>query len=521
MRRVSAVSLAVALGLMLLAPCAAVHAALRLPAAIGDHMVVQRGRPIAVWGWTDAGAKVKVTMGNASAVATANASGRFEAALPALEAGGPHTITIAGDTTIEVKDVLVGDVWICSGQSNMAMTVNRSNNAEAEAKAATYPNIRLFTVSRTPATEPQDDCKGEWVLCSPETAPGFSAVGYFFGRDLHTHLKVPMGMINTSWGGTPSEAWTSPGMVAKEPAFAPIAKRFDDQIATYAQRQADWEKVKDARMAAWKEAVAKAKAAGKRAPRRPGPPQNPTLSPHRPSTLYNGMIAPLLPMRICGAIWYQGESNAGRAYQYRTIFPAMIVDWRQHWGQGDFPFFFVQLANFRARAETPGESSWAELREAQSKTLDLPKTGQAVIIDIGEAKDIHPKNKQDVGKRLALAARAIAYGERLVYSGPTYRGMGREDNRLRLSFDHVGDGLVAKGGDLKGFAIAGEDKKWVWATAKIEGKTVVAWSDAVKEPVAVRYGWAENPECTLYNAAGLPASPFRTDDWPGMTVDSK
>jgi len=518
MRRLKTAVLALLIGMMLVVACGAKTAEVRLPAAVGDHMVVQRGRPITVWGWTDPGAEVKVTMGNASAVATANPAGRFQVALPALEAGGPHAITVAGANTIELKDVLVGDVWICSGQSNMAMTVQRSNNAEEEAAAAKYPNIRLLTVERHAATEPEKDWKGLWVLCSPETVPGFAAAGYFFGRHLHNHLKVPIGLINTSWGGTPSEAWTSPEMVEQEDAFAPIVKRFQDQVASYPQAKARWEKTKDERLAKWKEAVAKAKEAGKRPPRRPGPPQDPTLSSHRPSNLYNGMIAPLVPMRICGAIWYQGESNAGRAQQYGTIFPAMIVDWRRHWGQGDFPFLFVQLANFRQRAEQPGDSAWAELREAQLKTLDLPNTGMAVIIDIGEAGDIHPKNKQDVGKRLALAARSVAHNERLTYSGPIYHGMGREDNKLRLTFDHVGKGLVAKGGDLKGFAIAAEDKKWVWADATIDGRTVLVWADGIQEPVAVRYGWAENPECTLYNQAGLPASPFRTDAWPGMTA---
>jgi sialate O-acetylesterase len=497
-------------------------AQVRLPEVLADHMVVQRGIEVPIWGWTAPGAEVTVRMGSATAEATADADGRFVAHLPPQEAGGPHTISVTSENTVWLKDVLVGDVWICSGQSNMAWTVANSNNAEQEIAEATYPRMRLFTVARRPATEPKEDCQGDWKACSPETVGGFSAVGYFFGRHLHEHLDVPVGLVNTSWGGTPSEAWTSPETVAKVDAFAPIVERFEDRIEAYPKQKKAWEEQKEERLAKWKERAEKARADGKRPPRKPRPPQDPTLSPHRPSNLYNGMIAPLLPMRIRGAIWYQGESNASRAYQYRTIFPAMIRDWRAHWKQGDFPFFWVQLANFMKREAEPGQSAWAELREAQTLALDLPNTGQAVIIDIGEAGDIHPRNKQDVGKRLALAARAVAYGEDLTYSGPTYKSMTIEGGKVRLTFDHTGGGLVAKGGGpLKGFAVAGKDNEWHWAEARIDGDTVVVSSDEVKEPVAVRYAWANNPECNLYNEAGLPASPFRTDDWPGTTVENK
>ena len=521
MRRPLQVALMLVLALAPMSVGCAKTAQVRLPAVLADHMVVQRGIEVPIWGWTDPGAEVTVRMGAAKAVATADADGRFIAHLPPQEAGGPHTISITSENTVWLKDVLVGDVWICSGQSNMAMSVGGVRNAEKEIAEATYPKIRLFTVARRPATEPQNDCGGDWKLCSPETVGGFSAVGYFFGRDLHKHLDVPVGLVNTSWGGTPSEAWTSPTTVKKMEAFTPIVQRFEDQIASFPERKKAWEQQKDERLAKWKEAAEKAKAGGKRPPRKPRPPQDPALSSHRPSTLYNGMIAPLLPMRIRGAIWYQGESNAGRAYQYRTIFPAMIQDWRTHWKQGDLPFFFVQLANFMKRDAQPGDSAWAELREAQTMTLGLPKTGQAVIIDIGEASNIHPKNKQDVGRRLALAARAVAYGEDVTYSGPMYKSMKVDGGKVRLTFDHTGGGLVAKGGPLKGFAVAGKDKKWHWAEATIDGETVVVSSGEVTEPVAVRYAWANNPECNLYNKAGLPASPFRTDQWPGVTVENK
>jgi len=475
MRRTLQLALVLMLVLVPLSVGYAKTAQVRLPEVLGDHMVVQRGLEVPIWGWTDPGARVTVRMGDEEASATADADGEFTVHLPPQQAGGPHTITVSSENTVSVEDVLVGDVWICSGQSNMEMAVRGVRDAKQEIADATYPNIRLFTVKRTSTPEPQDDCQGEWQQCSPETVAGFSAVGYFFGRHLREELDVPIGLVNTSWGGTPSEAWTSLRTVEKVEAFDPIVKRFQDK----------------------------------------------PKHPHRPGNLFNGMIAPLLPMRIRGAIWYQGESNAGRACQYRTIFPAMIRDWRAHWKQGDFPFLFVQLANFKKRAEQPGESAWAELREAQTMALDLPHTGQAVIIDIGEAGNIHPKNKQDVGKRLALAARAIAYGEDVTYSGPMYKSMTVEDGKVRLAFDHVNGGLVARGGGpLKGFALAGKDKKWHWAQAKIDGKTVVS-SAEVSEPVAVRYAWADNPECNLYNEAGLPASPFRTDHWPGVTDNNK
>jgi len=522
MKRTLQLALALVVGLAIFSTGCAKTAEVRLPSVLSDHMVIQRGMDVPVWGWTEPGAKVTVQMGAHKRVTTATPEGKFLVHLPPMEAGGPYTLTVTSANTVWVKDILVGELWICSGQSNMAFALRGVANAEKEIADAKYPRMRLFTVGRTPATEPQDDCKGTWAACTPQTAAGFSAVAYFFGRDLLKHLDVPIGLINTSWGGTPSEAWTSPETVKKVAAFKPIVERWQQQIATYADQLKKWEENKDALLAKWKDAAAKAKAAGKKPPRKPRAPADPTLNPHRPSVLYNGMIAPLLPLRIAGAIWYQGESNASRAYQYRTIFPAMIEDWRAHWGEGDFPFLFVQLANFMKPKVEPGESAWAELREAQSMALRLPKTGQAVIIDIGEAGNIHPKNKQDVGKRLALAARAIAYGEKITYSGPMYRSMTVEDGKIRLTFDHVDGGLVAKGGGaLKGFAIAGSDKKFVWADATIDGDTVVVSSTKVKDPVAVRYDWADNPDGNLYNKADLPASPFRTDDWPGVTVDAE
>jgi sialate O-acetylesterase len=499
--------------LCLLAATPLVVADVELPAVIGDNMVLQRHQRVPIWGTADAGEKITVTFAGQQVSTTTRPDGRWIARLTALVAGGPYEMTIAGKNIITLRNVLVGEVWACSGQSNMAFSVQASNNAQEEIAAADYPMLRLLTVPRVPASEPVSDIEAEWVVCSPQTVPGFSAVGYFFGRELHKELGVPIGLINTSWGGTPAESWTTRPTLEEDPDFAPIVERWNQARENYPEQKKKHEEA----LAKWKEEVEKAKAEGKPPPRQPGPPLF-ERKQYEPGSLYNGMIAPLIPYAIRGAIWYQGESNAGRAYQYRELFAAMIRDWRREWGQGAFPFLFVQLANFMAREAEPAESAWAELREAQSMTLSLPKSGQAVIIDIGEADDIHPKNKQDVGRRLALNALAIAYGRDIVYSGPVYRSMEIEGDRIRLHFDHVGGGLMAKGGgSLKGFAIAGEDRKFVWADANIEGDLVVVHSDGVPNPAAVRYAWANNPECNLYNEEGLPASPFRTDSWPGVT----
>jgi sialate O-acetylesterase len=431
--------------------------------------------------------------------------------------GGPYKMTIAGKNVIEIDNIMSGEVWVCSGQSNMQWSVQNSNNPKEEIAAADYPNVRLFSVTRKVAQKPLKDCQGSWAPCSPETVPGFSAVAYYFGRKLHKDLDVPIGLIHTSWGGTPAEAWTRKEVLEAEPDFKPILTRHAERLANFPQAKKDYEK----KLQDWQQAAAKAKEEGKKAPRRPRAPLGPD-SPHSPAGLYNAMIAPLIPYGIQGAIWYQGESNAGRAYQYRKLFSAMITNWRKDWGQGDFPFLFVQLANFMQTKPEPAESAWAELREAQTMALSLPNAGMATIIDIGEADDIHPRNKQDVGKRLALWALAETYDKDIVYSGPLYKSMKVRRAKVVISFDHVGGGLVARDGEaLKGFAIAGADRKFVWADAKIDGDTVVVSSENVANPVAVRYAWADNPVCNLYNKADLPASPFRTDDWPGVTVDAK
>lgn len=484
----------------------------KLPAIFGDNMVLQSGKKVPIWGTAEPGEEIEVRVsvpvvpeGQTAAQASedlqaqrakADEKGGWKVTLDPLPASdNPIGLVVTANNKITFENVLVGDVWVCSGQSNMEWPVRAANNPEEEIANAKYPLIRMFQVQKKVASDaPADDVVGKWVVCSPETVAGFSAVGYFFGREIQNTTNEPVGLIGTYWGGTPAEAWTSREKLDSSDTFKPILERWAaiDQKA--------------------KSGDAAASRQGEMGPNHP----------HHPAGLFNGMLAPIVPYAIRGAIWYQGESNASRAYQYRELFPAMITDWREQWGQGDFPFLFVQLANFMQRKDTPTESAWAELREAQSKTLELPSTGQAVIIDIGEAGDIHPKNKQDVGKRLALAAMKVAYGkDDVVYSGPTLKGASFEEGKAVLTFEHLGGGLNAKGGTLKGFSIAGEDRVFKWADARIEGDKVIASSNEVKKPVAVRYAWADNPEATLYNAEGLPASPFRTDSWSGVTENAR
>jgi len=494
-------------------------AEVKLPALIGDNMVFQQGKKAAVWGSADPGEQVTVTLGDQKVTSTTDSEGRWKTELGPLKAGGPFEMTIAGKNTITVRNLVVGEVWICSGQSNMEMAVGNSPrawggvlDAEKEIAAGNYPMIRHFTVKKAVAGRPQQDVQGQWMVASPQTVGEFSAVAYFFGRDLHKALGVPVGLINSSWGGTPAEAWTSAPALRVDPELKPILDDWEEKVANYPKLVEQFRKDLDQ----WEQSSERAEAEGRVAPSPPKIPSDPRSNSWRAAGLYNGMIAPLLSYAIAGAIWYQGESNADRAYQYRRLFPAMIQDWRRAWGEGDFPFLFVQLASFIQ--EWSPKTCWAELREAQTMTLSLPKTGMAVAVDIGDPRDIHPKNKQEVGRRLALAAQVVAYNKKVVYSGPMYEFMRVVGNRVRLHFKHAEGGLVAKGGPLKGFEVAGEDRKFVAAAARISRDTVVVRSRKVPRPVAVRYAWADNPGCNLYNKSGLPASPFRTDDWPGVTM---
>ena len=489
----------------------------KLPSLLSDGLVLQQGMKVNIWGTADPGERVTVTLGDQQVSAVAESGGEWKVKLGPLSAGGPFTMTIAGKNTLTLHDVLVGEVWVCSGQSNMEMPVGTNpqgwswgvNNYLDELARADYPKLRLFTVQKTVAGKPQRDVKGYWVTANPTTVGEFSAVGYFFGRELVKVLDVPVGMVHSSWGGTPAEAWTSRGTLESDPEFKSILEAGVKLLSPYPKVFQDYEQ----RLAQWREDSDKAESDGAPVPSAPTVPDDPRRNPWRPAGLYNAMLMPLTSYAIRGAIWYQGESNADRPAQYRKLFPAMIRDWRRAWGEGDLPFLFVQLANYGVYSPNV---NWPELREAQLMTLSLPKTGMAVTIDIGDGSDIHPKNKQEVGYRLALAAQAIAYGRDAVYSGPIYDSMAVEGDKTRLRFKYVYGGLVAKNSSalaLSGFEVAGDDHKFVAAEALIDGDTVVVHSEAVPYPIAVRYAWGMNPRCNLYNRAGLPASPFRTDDW--------
>jgi sialate O-acetylesterase len=639
-----------------------------VPSLIGDNMVLQAGKKVRIWGWANPQESITVEFANQKATAITNAKGQWQTLIGPLKAGGPFILTVSGTNTLSFKNVLVGEVWVGSGQSNMEWPlINTKGGAEAVAQA-NFPEIRLFTVPKKTSASPLENVEGRWVVASPEQVGQFSAVAYYFGRELNQKLKIPVGLIHTSWGGTPAEAWTSHTALAT-PELQPILDRyelglkdmperqrlFEQQLATWVKQNlyvdegnkgealgyadpktsvADWQQMALPQFfetaglkidgAVWfrKEIDVPAAYAGQpmelnlaaiddydttyfngkrvggvgsetansyAVPRRyqiPGelvrsgrnviavrvfdsageggfgagqmfltsvlaassaislqgswnykvelglPPKSPDWGsrpqapgPHNqnsPGVLYNAMLAPLTPYTVRGAIWYQGESNAGRAYQYRTLFPTMIKNWRTSWGDTDFPFYFVQLANWQPMKPEPAESEWAELREAQTLTLREAKTGMAVTIDIGEANDIHPRNKLDVGHRLAVWALAKTYNQTLEFSGPLFKSFSIEGNQIRLKFEHAASGLkTSDGGPVKGFAIAGEDRRFVWAEARIDGNDLVVSSKDVAKPVAVRYAWADNPVTNLYNKAGLPASPFRTDDWPGVTVNRK
>jgi sialate O-acetylesterase len=646
------------------------RADVRVPSIIGDNMVLQQGRKDRVWGWAGAGERVSVTFEGRTSRVNADADGRWQVLVGPFKSGGPFTLTVAGANTLTFKNVLVGDVWVCSGQSNMEWILQNAQGGPQDAAQADYPEIHLFTVQKKTSDKPLEDVQGRWVVTTPKEAASFSAVGFYFGRELYRRLKIPLGLIHTSWGGTPAEAWTSRAALAADPSFKAILERYDKELADlprlqreHAARMAEWEKqytLQDegnkgealgyARpgldLTGWKKMslpqlwesaglnldgsiwfrrdvevpsswagrdltlslgpvddfdttyfdgtrvgatgaetpnawmtprVYKIPGALVRAGRNvvavrvfdrmggggfggspgvmslapagarpgeavalegawdykeesvveskkidysnyPGPPPGPS-NQNNPSVLYNAMLAPLTSYAIRGVIWYQGESNAGRAYQYRALFPAMIRDWRAAWREGDFPFYFVQLANWKARKEDSIDSEWAELREAQLLTLkNTPHTGMAVTIDIGNPEDLHPRNKLDVGLRLARWALADVYGQKLEVSGPLYDSKIVEGDKVRLRFKHAAALKTSAAAAPAGFFIAGDDRRFHAAEARIEGATVVVWSRDVPHPVAVRYAWADSPAANLYNADGLPASPFRTDDWPGLTA---
>jgi sialate O-acetylesterase len=685
----------------------------RLPAIFSDHMVLKKSAKVPIWGSADPGEVVTVTLNGRSARGTTADNGKWTVTLDLSDsAQGPFEMTVEGKNKLTIKDVVVGEVWVASGQSNMEWALGSTSGAAEEISASENPLLRQFLVKKKTSSEPLNDVEGSWVAASPATSGGFSAVGYYFARRLQRELQVPVGLIHTSWGATPSEAWTSVAAIDSVPELRERREQLWAEQRDYPAKKAEfvnemdswvketgrtdkptgdvsafagleastegWTPItlpgavhahidehgavditgRDGQLAAddvvlaaglpeagivwvrkdveltperakvnnnlripldgfdsvyWNgellkqttyqefpgtgfarsggpfdipfakqnvgknvlairlyqpvgpakftgpitvgplnvsgEWLAKAEevfpalapeitAAG------PVPPPYPQEPKSVAAYLFNGMVAPFVPYAISGVIWYQGESNVGRAWQYRTAFPLLIKDWRQQWGQGDFPFYFCQLANFQAKKQEPGESPWAELRETQSSTLLLPNTGQAVLIDVGESMDIHPGNKKDPGERLAAIALARDYGKSTPFSGPVYDSVQFKNGKATLRFKHTDGGLVARalpptfdvevktgttaplvrnspGSDLEGFAVCGEDKNWVWADARIEKDQVVVWSDKVPSPIAVRYAWAGNPACNLYNGAGFPASPFRTDDFAASTFNAK
>lgn len=471
--------------ILALAAASFTHADVTLPAIFSDHLVLQRETSVPVWGWADPGEEVTISVAGQTQSIRAAADGSWRVKFSGLRSAAPTTLTVKGKNTLTISDVLIGEVWLGSGQSNMAWTVSRSNDAAAEQAAANFPQIRLFKEESTAADAPQRLGKGKWVLCSPETVGSSSATLYFFGREIHRALGVPVGLVNSSVGGTPIESWIDEAAQRSTPALHGSLPAPEPEKATGGKDR--------------KTQTAKQKAAALAAERKGGP-----------GDLFNGKIAPLIPYAIRGALWYQGEANTmpAKTQYYEAQLKLLITDWRARWGY-EFPFAWAQLPNFLGAGR-----DWPPVREAMLKTLALPKTGMGINIDIGEEKDIHPKNKQEVGRRLSLWALGTVYGQKVpATSGPLPAGHDVRGKEIVVRFSHADGGLVAKDGGLKSFVIAGADKQWKPAQARIVGDTVVVSSPEVAAPVAVRYGWENFPACNLYNGAGLPATPFRTDTW--------
>jgi sialate O-acetylesterase len=490
--------------LAIAAPC--VNAEVRLPRLFSNHMVLQRDAPIHVWGWAEPGEAISAAMNGATQTATADRLGHWSIYLPALAAGGPFELKVSASNTIALSDILMGDVWFASGQSNMEIPLIGFpgsaviNHSEEEIAQANHPNIRLYLVKKKASDYPLNDFADEasWSICSPETVRKFSAVAYFFGRNLNDTEHVPIGLIDSTWGGTPAAAWVSLEGIASDPALMPV---FADRARMIAA-QADI----PAMLAAEKREDAVAKETNKPAPAHAW---HPDPASWGPAALFNGMVAPAVPFGIKGAIWYQGESDTTvpLAPLYEKTLTGLITDWRKHWQQGNFPFLFVQIANYKGGAS----ALWPVVREAQRRTLALKNTGMAVTIEIGDPNNVHPSDKQTVGARLSAAARAIAYGATVEYSGPAFRQTSVENNSLRVWFDHAG-GLSAKDGAPQGFEIAGRDLNFLPASARIDGQSIVVSNPQVPNPEYVRYGWANAPTVNLYNSAGLPASPFTSEE---------
>ena len=456
-------------------------AVVKLPNLFGDGMVLQRDAKIPIWGSADPGEIIVVEFNESQETTEANSEGKWRVDLPPQKEGRSLELVVSASNKIVVKDVCVGEVWICAGQSNMSFPLKRALNAEKEIASANYPSIRFLTVPAQASETPMDDFDAHWRACSPQTARELSAVAYYFGRDIGETLNCPVGLIVLAWGGSTAEAWTDQNKIAQYSDLATLLE--PKRLEKTAEHQ-------------------------------------------KAGRLFNGMVFPVCPFAIRGVVWYQGESNANRAWQYRALFPLTIANWRESWGQGDFPFYYVQLPNYMKAREKPSQSAWAELREAQHKTLAIRNVGEVVTVDAGDSNDLHPKNKEIVGTRLARLALGKTYMRDVSYAGPEFRSMKIVDNKAILTFSNTGKGLKilpnsqCDDTELRGFAIAGKDKKFYWANAQILGDEVVVSAPEAPNPIAVRYAWADNPICNLGNDADLPASPFRTDDWVGVTVDS-
>ncbi|HME00811.1 MAG TPA: sialate O-acetylesterase [Terriglobia bacterium] len=476
----------------------------KLPGILSSHMVLQRDRPIHIWGWSTPGDKVSVEFHGTSRDTTGDSLGEWSVFLPPEAAGGPYQLTVISGNKIVLDDVLIGDVWFASGQSNMEMPLKGFPGAPlkdsgAEIAHAGQPQIRLLHIPHKAADFPLRSSDASWTVCSPETASDFSAVAYFFGRELAAREHVPIGLIDATWGGTVAEAWMSLRAISADAALMPVFATRADMMETQSETEAILARERQEDLAA--------RQAGQVPPQHPW---HPDPASWAPAALFNGMVAPEVTYTIKGVIWYQGESNSRRAFapMYAKVFPALIADWRAQWHEGNFPFLFVQISNFKSG---PTEE-WAIIREAQRRSLSVANTAMVVTVDIGDPDNVHPADKQTVGVRLALAARALAYGENVEFSGPQFRQATAEGESMRVWFDHSASGLVARGGVLQGFEIAGDDGRFVDAGARIDGKTVVISSARVSEPKYVRYGWANAPVVSLYNGDGLPASPFTSED---------
>jgi sialate O-acetylesterase len=506
------------LAIVFVLACAAIaHANVSLPDVISDGMVLQQNQKVPIWGKADPGESVTVRFAAQSKTTTADGDGEWLIKLDPMRANAtPATLTISGRNTIEVKNILVGEVWLVSGQSNMQRLLSETADGEAAIAAADHPLIRLFNVSRQVAFKHAPPPLGRWQASSPQSVKDFSAAGYYFGVELEKELRVPIGLINASYGGSQAEAWTPVEYLTTSNDLKPTVERTKIWDEERPRVRAEY----DEAIKKWRADADKATAAGARPS--PSPPVPDALREYRiAASIYDGMIAPLMPFYIRGAFWYQGESNEARAQQYGILLPTMIKAWRERWAEGDFPFGIIQLPNYRDPKPDPADEPWSHIREAQRRTVvSTPNTGLIVTIDIGEAHDIHPKNKLDVGKRMARWALADVYGRKIPKSGPMFREARSTHSQVIIKFDDVGNGLrVRDGNELSEFAIAGEDRKWYWANAKIVGKdTIQVWSESVKQPIAVRYAFNNNPRHpNLTNDTGLPAAPFRTDNWPGPT----